>query len=432
MTDLTNSTAMYVINRHGEQEDVYFDKILGRIANLAKGLHPLVNPTKVAQAVINGMFCGISTSELDNLAAQTCAYMAATHPDFSKLAARLSVSNLHKNTKDDFAAVISDLYKYTDKQGRNASLIARDVYEFVMENKDALNEMIAYERDFEFDYFAFKTLERSYLLRIDNIIVERPQHLFLRVSCGIHCGHLDRVRETYELMSQKFFTHATPTLFNSGTPKPQMSSCFLIQMTEDSIAGIFDTLKSCALISKSAGGIGLAIHKIRASGTYISGTNGRSNGIVPMLRVFNDTARYVDQGGGKRKGSFAIYLEPWHADVFEFLDMRKNHGKEEARARDLFYALWICDLFMKRVEADDDWTLMCPHLCPGLSEAWGEKFEALYTKYEQEGRGILQLALYLSSQKRKSSRKNCRTRSTTTRNKTFHFLYQTFPSILKP
>eukprot|EP01054_Gregarina_sp_Poly1_P000382 Gregarina_sp_Poly_1__381@NODE_1095_length_5109_cov_377_047997_g759_i0_p1_GENE_NODE_1095_length_5109_cov_377_047997_g759_i0NODE_1095_length_5109_cov_377_047997_g759_i0_p1_ORF_typecomplete_len840_score81_87Ribonuc_red_lgC/PF02867_15/2_7e190Ribonuc_red_lgN/PF00317_21/6_5e03Ribonuc_red_lgN/PF00317_21/9e31ATPcone/PF03477_16/1_2e15ATPcone/PF03477_16/1e04Ly6_related/PF06579_12/0_087_NODE_1095_length_5109_cov_377_047997_g759_i024534972 len=383
-----SESAMYVINRHGEAEDVSFDKILTRIASLAKGLHPLVNPTKVAQAVINGMFSGISTSELDNLAAQTCAYMAATHPDFSKLAARISVSNLHKNTKDDFVAVIEDLYLYHDNQGRNASLIAKDVYDFVIANSEELNKIISYDRDFEFDYFAFKTLERSYLLRMKGKIVERPQHLFLRVSCGIHCGDLNKVRETYELMSQKYFTHATPTLFNSGTPHPQMSSCFLLQMTEDSICGIFDTLKSCALISKSAGGIGLAIHKIRASGTYISGTNGRSNGIIPMLRVYNDTARYVDQGGGKRKGSFAIYLEPWHADIFEFLDMRKNHGKEEARARDLFYALWVCDLFMQRVEADAEWTLMCPHLCPGLPETHGDEFNDLYQKYEKEGRGV--------------------------------------------
>lgn len=267
-------------------------------------------------------------------------------------------------------------------------MIAKDVYEFVMQYRDELNAIIAYDRDFEFDYFAFKTLERSYLLRMNGKIVERPQHLFLRVSCGIHCGDIDKVRETYELMSQKFFTHATPTLFNSGTPRPQMSSCFLLQMTEDSIAGIFDTLKSCALISKSAGGIGLAIHKIRASGTYINGTNGTSNGLVPMLRVFNDTARYVDQGGGKRKGSFAVYLEPWHADIMDFLDMRKNHGKEEARARDLFYALWVCDLFMQRVESDGDWTLMCPHLCPGLPETYGDEFNALYEKYEREGRGV--------------------------------------------
>lgn len=383
-----DSTSMYVINRHGDREAVYFDKILNRIKTLAFGLHPLIDPVKVSQAVINGMFCGITTSELDNLAAQTCAYMAATHPDFSKLAARISVSNLHKNTEDDFAHVVHKLHYYQDKQGNHLSLISKDVFEFVQENAATFNSVIDYQRDLEFDYFAFKTLERSYLLRMNNRVVERPQQMFLRVACGIHCGNVERTIETYQLMSQKFFTHATPTLFYSGTPRPQMSSCFLIQMESDSIAGIFDTLKSCALISKSAGGIGLAVHKIRATGTYISGTNGRSNGLVPMLRVFNDTARYVDQGGGKRKGSFAVYLEPWHADIFEFLDLRKNHGKEELRARDLFYALWMNDLFMERVNSDGDWTLMCPHISPGLAEVYGDEFKALYEKYEKEGRGV--------------------------------------------
>lgn len=381
------SSTMYVINRHGEREAVYFDKILHRISSLAKNLHPLVNPAKVAQAVINGLFCGITTSELDNLAAQTCAYMAASHPDFSKLAARISVSNLHKNTEDDFAHVVHKLYHYRDNRDVRAPLIAQDVYEFVQKHSQALNNAIDMNLDFEFDYFAFKTLERSYLLRLNNRVVERPQHMFMRVACGIHTGHIDRVIETYKYMSTKYFTHATPTLFNSGTPTPQMSSCFLLQMQEDSIDGIFNTLRSCALISKSAGGIGLAIHKIRATDTYIAGTNGRSNGIVPMLRVFNDTARYVDQGGGKRKGSFAIYLEPWHADIFEFIDMRKNHGKEEQRARDLFFALWVPDLFMERVASDGKWTLMCPHLCPGLAEVHSDEFKALYEKYEKEGKG---------------------------------------------
>ncbi|EZG67684.1 ribonucleoside-diphosphate reductase alpha subunit [Gregarina niphandrodes] len=385
------SSKMFVINRHGEKEAVYFDKILNRISVLAEGLHPLVDATKVAQTVINGMYAGISTSELDNLAAQTCAYMAATHPDFSKLAARIAVSDLHKNTEDDFAHTIHKLYYYEDNNGRSASLIGDDVYKFVRDNAVELNSMIKYSRDFDFDYFAFKTLERGYLLRINSRVVERPQHMFLRVACGIHCGDLESVRESYELMTQKFFTHATPTLFNAGTARPQMSSCFLLQMAEDSIAGIFETLKSCALISKYAGGIGLAVHKVRATGTYIAGTNGRANGIIPMLRVFNDCARYVDQGGGKRKGSFAIYLEPWHADVFDFIELRKNHGKEEQRARDLFLALWISDLFMERVQSDGAWSLMCPHLCPGLDTSYGKEFEELYIKYENQGRYVKQI-----------------------------------------
>lgn len=378
---------MYVTNRRGIEEPVSFDQILHRIQDLSYGLHELVDPARVAQAVINGMYSGIHTSELDELAAQTCAYMAATHPDFSKLAARISIDNLHKNTSSDYFDVVKTLYDYTDAQGRPASLVSYELYDFIINNKDIINEEIAYDRDFEYDYFAFKTLERSYLLRVKGRIVERPQHLLMRVSAGIHCGNLDKTLETYHLMSQKFFTHATPTLFNSGTPRPQMSSCFLLTMKSDSIEGIFDTLKKCALISKTAGGIGLAVHCIRATNSYIRGTNGRSNGLVPMLRVFNDTARYVDQGGGKRKGSFAMYLEPWHADIFEFIDLRKNHGKEEARARDLFFALWIPDLFMKRVEENKEWTLMCPNECPGLHDTWGDKFEELYTKYEKEGRG---------------------------------------------
>ncbi|KAK2196110.1 bifunctional ATP-cone domain/Ribonucleotide reductase large subunit [Babesia duncani] len=377
---------MYVLNRRGEKEDVSFDCILNRIKKLSYGLHSLVDPARVTQSVINGMYAGIQTSQLDELAAQTCAYMAATHPDFSKLAARITVDNLHKNTSRDFVEVITQLYKF-NYNGTDASLISDDVYNFCIENGDRMNAEIDYTRDFTYDYFGFKTLERSYLLRINGKIVERPQHMLMRVSAGIHCGDIERCVQTYHLMSKKFFTHATPTLFNSGTRRPQMSSCFLLDMQADSLEGIFNTLTQCAFISKSAGGIGLSVHRIRASGAYIRGTNGVSNGLVPMLRIFNATARYVDQGGGKRKGSFAIYLEPWHADIMDFLNLRKNHGAEEVRARDLFYALWIPDLFMKRVEANGDWTLMCPDECRGLHDVWGDEFEELYTKYEREGKG---------------------------------------------
>ncbi|MFN9391915.1 MAG: ribonucleoside-diphosphate reductase subunit alpha, partial [Flavobacteriales bacterium] len=334
------------------------------------------------------VYDGVSTSELDNLAAEIAATNATTHPDYALLASRIAVSNLHKNTKKSFSDTMRDLYEYIDpKTGQNAGLLADDVFEIIRNNAPLLDSTIIYDRDFNFDYFGFKTLERSYLLKINGKVAERPQHLFMRVSVGIHKGDLEQVVRTYNMMSEGWFTHATPTLFNAGTPKPQMSSCFLLQMKDDSIAGIYDTLKQCALISQSAGGIGLSMHNIRAKGSYIKGTNGTSNGIVPMLKVFNDTARYVDQGGGKRKGSFAIYLEPWHADVYDFLDLKKNHGKEEARARDLFYALWIPDLFMQRVKDNGEWTLMCPNECPGLSDCWGEEFEKLYTRYEQEGKG---------------------------------------------
>eukprot|EP00922_Rhytidocystis_sp_ex-Travisia-forbesii_P044814 GHVS01066789.1.p1 GENE.GHVS01066789.1~~GHVS01066789.1.p1 ORF type:complete len:887 (+),score=125.40 GHVS01066789.1:160-2820(+) len=384
------SGCMYVVNRHGEKEDVSFDQIMNRVEALASRapcLHTLVDPARVTQAVINGMYSGIRTSELDELAAQTCAYMAPCHPDYAKLAARIAVDNLHKQTDNDFSTAMRVLYEFVDAQGRDASMIAKDVFDFVMEHKDSIDKAVCYQRDFEYDYFGFKTLERSYLLRIHGRIVERPQHMLMRVACGIHCGNLDKVIETYDLLSEKYFTHATPTLFNAGTPKPQMSSCFLLRMKSDSIDGIFETLKQCALISKTAGGIGIACHNIRATNSYIRGTNGRSNGLVPMLRVYNDTARYVDQGGGKRKGSFAIYLEPWHADVMEYLDLRKNHGKEDLRCRDLFFGLWVPDLFMRRVEAAGRWTLMCPNECPGLSDVWGKEFEKLYEGYESAGRG---------------------------------------------
>lgn len=379
---------MYVIKRDGRKEAVKFDKITARIIKMCYGLDPLVSPEAVAMKVIEGIYDGVTTSELDNLAAEVAAAKTIDHPDYALLASRIAVSNLHKETKKSFSDVMEDLYNYIDpKTNQRASLLADDVYEAIMNNKDFLDSSIIYDRDFKYDYFGFKTLSRSYLLKVDGKIAERPQQMLMRVSVGIHKNDIQSAVKTYNLMSEGWFTHATPTLFNAGTPKPQMSSCFLLTMKEDSIHGIYDTLKSCAQISQSAGGIGLAIHDIRATGSYIRGTNGTSNGIVPMLRVFNDTARYVDQGGGKRKGSFAMYIEPWHADVFDFLDLRKNHGKEEARARDLFYALWIPDLFMKRVESNGNWTLMCPNECPGLSETHSEEFEALYTKYEAEGKG---------------------------------------------
>ena len=379
---------MYVIKRDSRRELVKFDKITARIKKLCYGLNPLVVPEKVAMKVIEGLYDGVTTSELDNLAAEVAATNTITHPDYALLASRIAVSNLHKNTKKSFSETIKDLYEYIDpKNGQKAPLISDEVYEIIKENSDLLDSSIIYDRDFRYDFFGFKTLERSYLLRTNGEVAERPQQMIMRVAVGIHKNDLDAVIETYNYMSEGWFTHATPTLFNSGTPKPQMSSCFLLTMKEDSISGIYDTLKQCAQISQSAGGIGLSIHDIRASGSYIKGTNGTSNGIVPMLRVFNDTARYVDQGGGKRKGSFAIYVEPWHADIFDFLDLRKNHGKEEQRARDLFYALWMPDLFMQRVEENGDWTLMCSNECPGLSEAYGKKFDKLYTKYEKEGKG---------------------------------------------
>ncbi len=379
---------MYVVKRDGRKEAVKFDKITARIMKLCYGLDPLVSPEAVAMKVIEGIYDGVLTTDLDNLAAEVAAAKTIDHPDYALLASRIAVSNLHKETKKTFSEVMEDLYNYIDpKTGQRASLLADDVYEIVMNNKDILDSSIIYDRDFRYDYFGFKTLTRSYLMKLNGQIAERPQQMLMRVSVGIHKHDVQEVIKTYNLMSEGWFTHATPTLFNAGTPKPQMSSCFLLTMKSDSISGIYDTLKASAQISQSAGGIGLAIHDIRATGSYIKGTNGTSNGIVPMLRVFNDTARYVDQGGGKRKGSFAIYLEPWHADVFDFLDLKKNHGKEEQRARDLFYALWIPDLFMKRVKENGEWTLMCPHECPGLSETHSAEFEALYTRYEREGKG---------------------------------------------
>ncbi|RZJ63185.1 MAG: ribonucleoside-diphosphate reductase subunit alpha, partial [Flavobacterium sp.] len=330
----------------------------------------------------------VTTSELDNLAAETAASMTIAHPDYAQLAARIAISNLHKNTKKSFSETMSDMFHYVNPRTMKESpLLSEEVWKVIEENAAFLDSHIIYNRDFNYDYFGFKTLERSYLLKINGKIVERPQHMLMRVAVGIHLNDLEAAIQTYDLMSKKFFTHATPTLFNAGTPKPQMSSCFLLQMQDDSIDGIYDTLKQTAKISQSAGGIGLSIHNVRATGSYIRGTNGTSNGIVPMLRVFNDTARYVDQGGGKRKGSFAIYLETWHADIFDFLDLKKNTGKEEMRARDLFFAMWTSDLFMKRVQEDSTWTLMCPNECPGLYDVYGEEFEAMYTSYEEQGKG---------------------------------------------
>lgn len=381
---------MFVTTRSGKKEPVQFDKITHRISQLTYGLdQKYVDAIQVAKRTINGLFDGITTEELDNLSAEVAAYMTSVHPDYARLAGRIAVANLHRSTSDSFMETFDQLYGYKNEfTGEHQPLISEEIYAFAKQHKDRIMKEIAYSRDFEFDYFGYKTLEKSYLLRINGKIVERPQHLFMRVALGVQIGNIEEAIKTYHLISEGWFTHASPTLFNAGTNKAQMSSCFLVAMKDDSIDGIYETLKQCALISQSAGGIGLSIHNIRAKGSFIKGTNGTSNGIVPMLRVFNDTARYVDQGGGKRKGAFAIYLEPWHADIEDFLELKKNHGKEELRARDLFYALWTNDLFMKRVEADADWTLMCPNKSPGLADCYGKEFEELYERYEKEGRGV--------------------------------------------
>ena len=379
--------AMQVVNRKGEREDVRFDAIHEKLVKLAEGLDPTwVDPGHVAKLTIEGLYDGVTTRELDQLAAETSASLASHHPDYSRLAARICVDDLHRSTKETFTDVITDLREYIDPESnKHAPLISAEVYEIIMANADLLNNHIDYSRDHNYDYFGFKTLERSYLLKLDGEVAERPQHMLMRVAVGIHHTNLEKALHTYDLMSQGYFTHATPTLFNSGTPMPQMSSCFLLTMQDDSLDGIYDTLKQCALISKSAGGIGLSIHHVRSKGSYIKGTNGTSNGIVPMLRVFNDTARYVDQGGGKRKGSIAVYLEPWHPDILQFLDLKKNHGKEEMRARDLFYAMWTPDLFMQRVEDNGDWSFFCPNECPGLQDVYGAEFKAMYEDYERRG-----------------------------------------------
>lgn len=379
---------MFVIKRNGKKEAVHFDKITARIYKLIYGLSISEKDViEIAKKVIQGIYDNVTTTELDNLTAETAAAQTTIHPDFSVLAARIAVSNLHKNTLKSFSKTAKLLYEYTDPVTQtHAPLISEEIYKIIRKNADELDSSLIYDRDYNFDYFGFKTLERSYLIRTNGKVTERPQHLFMRVALGIHKEDIQAAIETYNLMSEKWFIHATPTLFNAGTPKPQMSSCFLLSMTEDSIAGIFDTLKRCALISQSAGGIGVSIHNIRSTGSYIKGTGGISNGIIPMLRVFNDTARYVDQGGGKRKGAIAVYIEPWHSDIFDFIDIRKNHGKEEMRARDLFPALWIPDLFMQRVEADQMWSLFDPNEAQGLYEVYGEKFNELYTTYENEGK----------------------------------------------
>ena len=379
---------MFVLKRDGRQEPVKFDKIAARLNKLVYGLdQDNIDVIAICKQVILGLYDGVTTSELDELAAETAAAMAVNHPDYAILAARIAVSNLHKNTEKSFSKTMQALYEYIDPKIEGpAPLISEETWAVIEKYAGELDAHIIHERDYHYEYFGFKTLERAYLLKLNDKIVERPQHMLMRVAVGIHGDDLENVFKTYDLMSEKWFTHATPTLFNAGTPQPQLSSCFLLTMKDDSIAGIFDTLKQCAEISKSAGGIGLSIHNIRANGSYIKGTNGTSNGIVPMLRVFNNTARYVDQGGGKRKGAFAVYLEPWHADIYDFLELRKNHGKEEMRARDLFYALWIPDLFMKRVKESGNWSLFCPNECPGLYDNHSEKFEELYEQYEREGR----------------------------------------------
>lgn len=378
---------MFVLKRDGRKERVAFDKVTARISKLCYGLNmEFIDPTEIAQKVITGIYPGVTTVELDNLAAETAAYLTTKHPDYAILAARIAISNLQKETLKPFSQVVEQLYQHVNKiTGKHQPKVSEDLYRVVQANAERLNSAIIYDRDYNYNYFGFKTLERSYLMKIDGKVVERPQHLVMRVAVGIHGDDIDAAIETYNLMSEKFFTHASPTMFHAGTPRPQLSSCFLVAMKDDSIEGIYDTLKTTALISKSAGGIGLHVHCIRAAGSYIAGTNGSSNGLVPMLRVFNNTSRYVDQGGNKRPGAFAIYLEPWHADIFEFLELRKNTGAEEVRARDLFYGLWIPDLFMKRVESNGEWSLFCPKEAPGLADVWGEQFEELYTKYEASG-----------------------------------------------
>jgi len=384
---MTENEEMYVTKRNGEREIVSFDKILQRIKNTGQEANIQLNYTMLAMKVIDQLYDGISTSQIDELTSEQCASLASTHPDYNILAGRIVVSNLQKNTHSEFVKVVNDLYHFRDGHDKQCPIVSENLYKVVHDHSQRFEEMINYDRDYLIDYFGFKTLERAYLLRINKKIVERPQHMWMRVAIGIHGDDLERVKESYDAMSQKYFTHATPTLFNAGTPRPQLSSCFLIAMEDDSIQGIYNTLKDCANISKWAGGIGLHIHNIRSTGTHIRGTNGTSNGIVPMLRVYNATAKYVHQGGGKRNGSFAIYLEPWHGDIEVFLQMRKNHGDEELKARDLFYGLWIPDLFMDRVKTNSTWTLMCPDECPGLSDVYGDEFKELYERYESQGRG---------------------------------------------
>ena len=381
---------MQIVKRDGRREPIDFDRMVDFVSRYAYQLDTdYINPNQVAKRAFEGAFDGITIVDLIQLTVETAASMTSKHPDYGLLAGRLAVSELHVNTSDSFSNTVEKMYYYKNpKTGENAPMISREIYDIVKKNAIDLDNSIDYSKDYSYDYFGYKTLERTYLLKIDGKSVERPQHLLMRVALGIHKNDLNSAKTTYKLMSEKWFTHASPTLFNAGTPKPQLSSCFLLTMQDDSINGIYDTLKQCALISQSGGGIGLSIHDIRAKGSYIKGTNGTSNGIVPMLRVFNDTARYVDQGGGKRKGAFAMYIEPWHGDIFEFLDLKKNHGKEEMRARDLFLAVWMPDMFMQRVEDDGDWPLFDPHECPGLSDSHSEEFNKLFLKYEKEGRAL--------------------------------------------
>jgi ribonucleoside-diphosphate reductase alpha chain len=379
---------MRVIKRNGEMEDVSFDKVLNRLKNLSSGL--TINVSEIAQKVCSRIYDGVKTYELDELAAHLCSSMSIDHPDYSVLASRIIISNHHKNTSPSFSETIQVLYNNVDNHNNHIPLVSEELYNIVCKNKEKLNTCIDYQRDYLFDYFGFKTLERAYLLRVNKKIIERPQHMWMRVAIGIHGNDIKDVLETYDLMSKKYFTHATPTLFNAGTNRPQLSSCFLCSINEDSVSGIFDSLKEVALISKYAGGIGLHIHQIRGNGSHIRGTNGTSNGIIPMLRVFNNTARYIDQAG-KRLGSIAVYLETWHSDIESFLELKKNHGSEEDRCRDLFLALWISDLFMERVKSEGKWSLMCPDKCTGLSDVYGDDFKELYEKYESEGKYVKQI-----------------------------------------
>ena len=394
MSTFSNNTIeneMKVAKRDGNLETVAFDKILKRIKNIGTEVGIKINYTSLAMKVIDQLYDTISTTKIDELSAEQCASMSSIHMDYNTLAGRIIISNHQKNTQPFFTEVIDKLYHYLDKHQKSSPLVSEELYQLSRLHGDTFDNMCDYSRDYLIDYFGFKTLERSYLMKINGKIVERIQHMWLRVAIGIHGNNLAKIKETYDCMSQKYFTHATPTLFNAGSPHPQLSSCFLIAMESDSVDGIYNTLKDCANISKWAGGIGIHIHNVRASGSHIRGTNGTSNGIVPMLKVFNHTAKYIDQGGGRRNGSFAIYLEPWHADIELFLQMRKNHGDEDLKARDLFYALWIPDLFMERIKTNGKWTLMCPDECPGLSNVYGQDFVDLYTKYEEEGKGRISL-----------------------------------------
>jgi ribonucleotide reductase alpha subunit len=390
---MNNSSEMRVTKRNGQVQDVSFDKILERVKKLGHEACVTINYSALVMKVIDQLYDTIPTAKIDELAAEQCASLSTNHPDYASLAARITISNHQKNTDPSFFKVVDKLHTFRNIHDKNTPLVSNELYLFVNKFGDQIDAMIDYNRDYLLDYFGFKTLEKGYLFKVNEVVVERPQHMWMRVAIGIHydskCENMEEclalVKESYDLMSQKFFTHATPTLFNAGTPRPQLSSCYLIALEDDSIEGIYNTLSDCAQISKYSGGIGLHIHNIRAKGSHIQGTNGKTDGLVPMLRVFNSTARYVNQSG-KRNGSFAIYLEPWHPDIEDFLEMKKNHGDEELKARDLFYALWISDLFMERVKSNAKWSLFCPNECVGLDNAYGDSFKALYEKYEADGK----------------------------------------------